>query len=200
MGLETPQDITGLLRAWSQGDQAALERLVPVVDAELRRIARRYLAVENPDPTLQTTALVNEAYLCLIDGQRADWHDRAHFFAVCARIMRHILVDHARARRSAKRGGGLEVVPLNEALAGCPEPSSDLAAVDEALNTLSEVYPRKGQVVELRFFGGLNAEETAEALGVSSKTVKRDWRFAKSWLMRQLSRQEPHVPGTTATG
>ena len=200
MEAETPQDVTGLLRAWSQGDKAALERLVPLVDAELRRIARRYVAKEEPDPTLQTTALVNEAYLSLIDRKRADWHDRTHFFAVCARIMRHILVDHARALRSAKRGGGREAVPLEEALAGCPEPSSDLVAIDEALNTLSEVYPRQGQVVELRFFGGLNAEETAEVLGVSPKTVKRDWRFAKSWLMRQLSRQEPHVPGTMATG
>ena len=200
MEVETPQDITGILRAWSQGDQAALERLVPLVDAELRRIARRYLAKEDPDPTLQTTALVNEAYLSLIDGKRADWHDRTHFFAVCARIMRHILVDYYRAHHSAKRGGGLEAVPLEEALAGCSEPSSDLVAIDEALNTLSEVYPRQGQVVELRFFGGLNAEETAEVLGVSSKTVKRDWRFAKSWLMRQLSGQEAHVPGTTAAG
>jgi RNA polymerase sigma factor (TIGR02999 family) len=200
MESETPQDVTGLLRAWSQGDEAALERLVPLVDAELRRTARRYLEKESPDPTLQTTALVNEAYLCLIDRKRADWHDRTHFFAVCARIMRHILVDHARAHRSAKRGGGREAVPLEEALAGCLEPSSDLVAIDEALNTLSEVYPRQGQVVELRFFGGLNAEETAEVLGVSPKTVKRDWRFAKSWLMRQLSRQEPHVPGTMATG
>jgi len=200
MGSETPQDVTGLLRAWSNGDQAALERLIPLVDAELHRIAKRYLEKEHQGQTLQTSSLVNEAYVRLIDVKHADWHDRAHFFAVSARIMRRILVDRARARRSAKHGGGLLQVPLEEGLAASPEPASDLVAIDDALNALSEISPRKGQVVELRFFGGLTVEETAVVLGISPDSVKRDWRLAKMWLLRQLSLEQPHVPPTMATG
>jgi len=200
MGSETPHDVTALLRAWSQGDRAALERLIPLVDRELRRIARRYLEKERPDASLQTTALVNEAYARLIDRKRSDWHDRAHFFGVCAQIMRHILVDRARARRCAKRGGGLEQVPLDDAMAIAAEPTADLVAIDEALQALSVLDPRKGRVVELRFYGGLNVEETAAVLGISPESVQRDWRLARLWLLRELSRADPHVPGTMATG
>ena len=187
MGAQFPGDVTGLLRAWSGGDQAALERLIPLINGELRRIAKRYLQKERPDPSLQTTALVNEAYLRLIDAKRVDWHDRAHFFAVCAQIIRRILVDHARARHTAKRGAGLPPLSLDEALAVSAERTSDLVAIDDALDALSKVDPRKGRVVELRFFGGLSVEDTAHVLGISPESVMRDWRLAKVWLMRELS-------------
>jgi len=198
MGSEIPQDVTGLLRAWGNGDQAALERLIPLVDAELHRIAKRYLEKEHPGSPLQTSSLVNEAYVRLIDANRVSWHDRAHFYAVCARVMRRILVDRARARRTAKRGGGLQQVPLEEGMAAAPGLTSDLAAIDEALESLSEVSPRKGRVVELRFFGGLTIEETAEVLGISQDSVQRDWRLAKMWLLRELSREQPHLPAAGA--
>jgi RNA polymerase sigma factor (TIGR02999 family) len=161
--------------------------LIRLVDPELRRLARLRLEPDRGDPILQTTALVNEAYLRLIQGAQVSWRDRAHFFAVCAKIMRHILVDHARARRTAKRGGGSPVIPLDEALVGAPEPAADLVAIDEALQALAKVDGRKGRVVELRFFGGLSLEETAEVLKVSPETVRRDWRLAKVWLLRELS-------------
>ena len=183
--MDSPLDITGLLRAWSEGDQAALETLIPLVDGELRRIARRYLERE-PPATLETTSLVDEAYAKLIDARQVEWRDRAHFFAVCAKIMRRILVDHARARRSAKRGGGLRPIPLDEGLAVSQEKSADLVAIDEALDALSQFDARKGRVVELRFFGGLSVKETAAVLGISPETVMRDWRLAKVWLYREL--------------
>ena len=179
---------TQLLVAWGGGDSGAFDRLLPIVNAELRRLARRHLARERPGHTLQPTALVNEAYLRLVDVRKLRWESRAHFFAMAARIMRRILVDHARARDSAKRGGDVARVSLNEALAVSVAPDHDLMALDEALTRLEKVHPRKSRVVELRFFGGLSVEESAEALHVSTDTVKRDWRFAKLWLLRELRR------------
>ena len=183
-------DITGLLRAWSQGEQGALESLIPIVDRKLRSIAKHCLEAKRHDPMLDTTALINEAYLRLIDANQVSWRDRAHFFAVCAKIMRRILVDQARASRTAKRGGGRPQISLDEALAVAPEPASDLVAIDEALEALVKVDGRKGRVVELRFFGGLSIEETAEVLKVSPETVRRDWRLAKAWLLRELGGAE----------
>lgn len=176
---------TELLLAWGRGDAGAFDELVPLVHAELRRVARRYLTRERRDHTLQATALVNEAYLRLVDLKRMRWQDRAHFFAMSARIMRRILVDFARARRNEKRGGGAPRVTLDEAI-DAARAGADLVAIDDALKTLAAVHPRKAEVVEMRFFGGLNLEETAAALEVSVDTVKRDWRFAKLWLRREL--------------
>jgi RNA polymerase sigma factor (TIGR02999 family) len=181
-------DVTDLLLAWCAGDESALDRLVPIVHAELRRLARRQMRGERRDHTLETTALVNEAYLRLVDLARVRWQDRAHFFALLARLMRRILVDHARSRRYQKRGGGIEHVTFDEALAVSAGRAPDLVALDDALQTLARVDPRKGQVVELRFFGGLSVEETAEVLQVSANTVMRDWRVAKVWLLRELAR------------
>jgi RNA polymerase sigma factor (TIGR02999 family) len=178
---------TALLLAWGRGDPRAFEELVPLVHDELRRLARRYMARERPDHTLQATALVNEAYLRLIDLKRIRWQDRAHFFAMSARVMRRILVDFARARRQDKRGGGAPKVSLDEALLVGEATGRDLVALDDALQALAAVHPRKSEVVELRYFGGLSLEETAEALHISTDTVKRDWRFAKLWLLRELS-------------
>jgi len=180
-------DVTALLKRWSAGDAAAFERLVPLVHAELRRLAHREMGRERAGHTLQTTALVNEAYLRLVDSSRVRWQDRAHFFAMSAQLMRRILVDHARARRARKRGGGARQVELDEALVVSPERGSDLVALDDALQALAFVDARKAQVVELRYFGGLSANESAEALGVSPETVLRDWRLAKAWLLRELS-------------
>jgi len=194
------QDISGLLRAWSHGDQAALAKLTPLVDAELRRIARRCLERGRPDPGLQTTALINEAYTRLINLKQASWRDRAHFFAVSARVMRSILVDDARARRSAKRGGGAQPLPLEDALVVCRERSADVVAVHEALNALAKVDARKSEVVELRFFGGLSVEEAASVLQVSPQTVMRDWRLAKAWLWRELGREPARQPGPAPAG
>jgi RNA polymerase sigma-70 factor, ECF subfamily len=194
----TTREITGLLRAWSRGDRTALEDLVPLVERELRQIARRCLERERSGITLQTTAVVNEAYVRLIDAGQVNWQDRAHFFAVCSQIMRHILVDHARARRTAKRGGGAQALPLNEAMAVSQDRAEDVVAIDEALESLSRLDPRKGQVVELRFFGGLSVEETAEVLHISPESVMRDWRLAKGWLLRELSREEQGGSGRVA--
>jgi len=187
MGPAAAHDITALLRAWSQGDQAALESLVPIVDRELHAIARRCLEARRHDPILETTSLIHEAYIRLIGGNQASWQDRVHFLAVCAKIMRRILVDHARARLTAKRGGGSPSISLNEALVVSAEPVSDVVAIDQALEALAKVDSRKASVVELRFFGGLTIEETAEVLKVSPDTVRRDWRLAKAWLLRELS-------------
>jgi len=178
---------TELLLAWSAGDQHAFDLLVPLVHDELRRLARGYMARERPDHTLQASALVNEAYMRLIELKRMQWQNRAHFFAMSARVMRRILVDFARAKRNEKRGGNAPRVSLDEALLVSPVKGQDLVALDEALSALETVHPRKSQVVELRFFGGLSLEETAEALHVSIDTVKRDWRFAKLWLLSELS-------------
>ena len=181
--------VTQLLRAWAQGDEEALEQLAPLVENELHHLARKYTRKERPGQPLQTTELVNEVYLRLIDAAHVSWQDRAHFFAVSARMMRRILTDFARSRSYAKRGGRAVRVTWDEALAASLEPDPDLVSLDDALNELSALDPRKAQVVELRFFGGLSVEETAEVLKVSQQTVMRDWKFAKSWLMRALSRR-----------
>lgn len=181
------RDVTSLLLAWGAGDEQALERLTPLVYRELHRLASAYMARERPDHTLQTTALVNEAYVRLVDLQGVGWHDRAHFFAVAARLMRRILVDFARARSYQKRAGGGERISLNESLLVTGEPGAELVALDDALNRLAELDPRKCQVVELRYFGGLRGEEIAEALKISHETVTREWRAAKAWLYNQLN-------------
>ena len=180
-------EVTGLLLAWGKGDDAALEQLIPLVHAELRRIARRHMAHERPGHSLQATALVNEAYLRLVDVRQMKWHDRAHFFAMSARLMRRILVDFARSRGYQKRGGGAQKVSFDEGLIVSNERGHDLIALDDALRALAQVDPRKGTVVEMRFFGGLTVEETAEALEVSPETVMRDWKLAKAWLLRELA-------------
>jgi RNA polymerase sigma factor (TIGR02999 family) len=182
----TGRDVSVLLRAWSNGDSKALDQLTPIVYDELHRLARHYLRGERPDHSLQTTALVNEAYLRLVDHTRMKWQSRAHFFAVSAQVMRRILVDHAR-RRNVKRGRGLRRVSLEEVTVIGGERPTDLAALDDALTLLAERDPRKAQIVEMRFFGGLSVEESAEVLGVSPVTVMRDWRTAKAWLYRELS-------------
>jgi RNA polymerase sigma factor (TIGR02999 family) len=186
----SPQAVTDWLIAWSQGDEAALDQLIPLVHEELRRLAKRYMRRERGQRaarTLQTTALVNEAYMRLIDAQRVQWRNRAHFFAIAARLMRRILVDYARAQNYAKRGGGLPQVALDDAPELAAERAPDLVSLDDALNALSRVDERKSLVVEMRFFGGLSVEETAEVLKVSPDTVMRDWRLAKAWLLRELS-------------
>lgn len=180
-------EVTELLKAWSDGDEMALERLTGHVYDELHRIARRYMRNERGGNTLQTTALVNEAYLRLVDVKNVEWQQRAQFFAVAAQIMRRILVDAARARGAEKRGGGAVKVNVDEAPVLSPERDSSLMALDGALERFSKLAPRQAQVVELRYFGGLSEEETAEVLRISARTVRRDWDFAKSWLMRELS-------------
>lgn len=182
------RDATVLLQAWRHGDRAAFDQLVPLVHNELRRLARRQMRGERPDHTLQATALVNEAYVRLIDLNQIEWNDRAHFVAMAARVMRRILVDWARARRYQKRGGGAPKVSLDDAVAVSNDPGRDLVALDDALKTLAALDPRKGEVVEMRFFGGLTVEETATALQISVATVMRDWQLAKVWLLRELRR------------
>jgi RNA polymerase sigma-70 factor, ECF subfamily len=179
-------EITQLLRAWSAGDQSALERLTPIVYDELHRLAGRYMRCERPGHSLQTTALVNEAYMRLVDYNRMEWQDRAHFFAVSAQLIRRILVEHAR-RHNLRRGGGVQHVSLEEAAVVGGRRSADLVALDDAMNSLARIDPRKVQVVEMRFFGGLSVEETAEVLKVSTVTVMRDWSTAKAWLYRELA-------------
>ena len=179
--------VTELLLAWGSGDRVALDELVPLIHEELRRLARHQMRGERDNHTLQTTALVNEAFLRLVDLRRIRWQDRAHFLALSARLMRRILVDHARSRSYQKRGAGVANVTLDESLIASPERGIDLVALDDALEDLARVDARKSQVVELRFFGGLSVEETAEALKVSSETVTRDWRLAKVWLLREIS-------------
>jgi RNA polymerase sigma-70 factor (ECF subfamily) len=188
MAAPSAQHVTRLMLDWSQGKDAALEELLTLVHQELRRLARRYMFGERPGHTLQTTALVNEAYLRLVNSRQVNWQNRAHFFAISAQLMRQILVDYARARRSQKRGGGIPRVTLDEALMGSQEMGHDLVALDDALKALTELDPRKGKVVELRFFGGLSVEETAEVLKVSPDTVLRDWRLAKAWLAREMEK------------
>ena len=178
--------VTQLLKAWSAGDEQALQKLTPLVYDQLHRIAQRCMAGERSGHTLQTTALVHEVYLQLVDCRKVDWHDRAHFFAISAQLMRRILVDFARSRGYQKRGGGTPHLSLDEAPSVCSEPDANLVALDDALNALASVDERKSKVVELRFFGGLSIEETAEALRVSVETVVRDWRLAKVWLLREL--------------
>jgi RNA polymerase sigma factor (TIGR02999 family) len=191
-GLTTlsPKEVTQLLRAWGSGDQSALAQLTPLVHAELHRLARRYLSRESPGHTLQATALVNEAYMRLIDWQNVAWQNRAHFFGVAAQLMRHILVDYARRRRSHKRGGEAVEVSLEQAAVISSERAADFVALDDALTSLAEFDERKSRIVELRFFGGLSIEETAEVLKVSPATVKREWSLAQAWLYRELKRGE----------
>ena len=189
-------DVSALLRAWTSGDPCALEKLTPIVYHELRRLARHYMRGERPGHSLQTTALVNEAYTRLVDYKRMQWNDRAHFFAVSAQLMRRILVERAR-RHNLKRGGGVRHISLEEAAAEArdeedPDLGGDLVALDHALDSLSRIDPRKVQVVEMRFFGGLSVEETAEVLKVSTVTVKRDWRAARIWLYRELTGANSH--------
>jgi RNA polymerase sigma factor (TIGR02999 family) len=186
MQTQTPQDITRLLIAWGDGNQSALEELAPLVESELHRLAHHYMGGERPDHILQTSALVNEAYIRLIDWKNVRWQNRAHFFAVSAQLMRRILVDFARNRQNLKRGGDVLRVSLTAAAAFPTERGGDLVALDEALKALAEVDPRKSQVVEMRFFGGLSVKEVAEVLNVSEETVMRDWRLAKVWLLREL--------------
>jgi RNA polymerase sigma-70 factor (ECF subfamily) len=179
-------EVTQLLLAWTEGDQTALEKLTPVVYKELYRLARHYMAAERPDHTLQATALVNEAYLRLVNWKPMRWQNRAHFFAVSAQLMRRILVDFARAHQGAKRGGGGKPVSLDDVAVMSPMKSTDLVALDNALHRLAEIDPRKAQLVELRFFGGLSVEESAAVLKISRITVIRDWNLAKVWLLRDL--------------
>jgi len=185
-------EVTRLLIAWGEGDETALNDLVPLVYAELHRLARRYLYAENPGHVLQTTALINEAYLKLVDSRPVRWQNRSHFFGIAARLMRRILVDLARERDAQKRGGGAHPVSISEALAVSQESDVNILAVDEALAALAKVDERKSRVVELRFFGGLDEKETAVALGVSQETVRRDWRLAKSWLLGRLCEGTTH--------
>ncbi len=182
----SPSDVSQLLLAWTDGDGAALDALTSIVYEELRRLARRYVRGESPGGSVQTTALVNEAYMRLVDYKRMQWRNRAHFFAVAAQVMRRILVDHARAQ-NLKRGGGLQHIPLDESSHIGGERTADMVALDDALNSLARLDPRKVQVVEMRFFGGLSVEETAAVLGVSPVTVMRDWQAAKAWLYREMT-------------
>ena len=184
MTAPSSHEVTQLLLDWSRGDQAALNKLLPLVHEELRRLAQHYMRGESPYHTLQTSALVNEAYVRLVDQRDVHWQNRAHFFGVAAQVMRHILIDHARTQRRLKRGGDAQQVPLDEAILMAPERADELIALDEALTQLEAADPRRSKVVELRYFGGLSIEETAEVLGVSPGTVMRDWTLAKAWLRR----------------
>jgi RNA polymerase sigma-70 factor (ECF subfamily) len=196
MSESDPGEITELLLAWSGGDASALDKLVPLVYAELHRLARRYMRAEPQDHTLETSALINEAYLRLVDSSRVHWRDRVHFLAVSAQLMRRVLVDFARARRSQRRGGDGQRVTLTTA-ANLPAPgmsqSTDLVQLDELLTKLGTTEPRRAQVIEMRYFGGLSVQETAEALGVSDDTVMRDWRLARVWLLRAMKRERMYA-------
>jgi RNA polymerase sigma factor (TIGR02999 family) len=182
--------MTQLLLDCSNGDKAAIDKLMPLVYDELRKLAHYHMGREHPGHTLQTSALVNEAYLRLIDQRSVQWQNRAHFFGIASQMMRRILVDHARARQYAKRGGGAHRVSLDEALLVCEERLAEVVALDDALSSLAEIDERKGQIVEMRFFGGLSIEETAEVLAVSPGTVMRDWTLAKAWLHREINKKE----------
>jgi RNA polymerase sigma factor (TIGR02999 family) len=190
MGTPGPSEVTGLLLAWGQGDEAALQKLVPLVYDELHMAARRYMVGERPGHTLQTTALIHETYLRLVSVRQVKWQNRVHFLAICAQLMRRILVDFARSRGYQKRGGDATLVDFDEALAVSSQPGMNLVALDDALRRLAEVDERKSRVVELRFFGGLSVKETAEVMKVSVDTVMRDWKLAKVWLLRELSEGE----------
>jgi len=186
MALPKDHDVTELLQAWRQGDDQALEALAPRVQKELHRLARRHMAGERPNHPLQTTALINEAYIRLMGWDNVQWQNRAHFFAVAAQLMRRILVDIARARAGPRRGGGAAETTLDEAFVFRPDKSRDLLQLDEALTTLAEMDPRKSRIVELRFFGGLSVEETAAVLQISDRTVLREWNLARAWLYREI--------------
>jgi RNA polymerase sigma-70 factor, ECF subfamily len=190
MPTPSPEEVTQLLMAWSEGDQSAFEKLVPLVEAELHRLAKHYMQRERSDHTLQTTALVNEAYLRLADWKNARWQNRAHFFGVSARLMRNILVDYATAHRAAKRGGDNCKLSLSKADGLIQERDLEILALDDALKRLALIDERKSRIVELRYFGGLTTQETAEVLGISDATVEREWTKARAWLYRELS-QDP---------
>ena len=192
MSVASRGEVTELLLAWSGGQESALDKLVPLLYPELHRLAHRYMRGEQPDHTLQTSALINEAYLRLVDSGRVQWRDRAHFLAVSAQLMRRVLVDFAHSRRSLKRGDDHHELSLDEALDLYHVRSRDLVQLDDVLDELAAKYPRKAKVIELRFFGGLSVQETAEALGVSEDTVLRDWRLARLWLLRALGSVERH--------
>lgn len=192
MAGDSAGEVTLLLNAWTCGDETALERIIPLVYSELHRRAERYMSHEQGGHTLQATALLNEVYLRLVDLPQRNWKNRAHFLAICAHLMRRILVDLARSRHSQRRGGGARDLPLNEALAAFSQSPAEIVAVDDALKKLSEFDPRKGRVVELRFFAGLGVDETAEVLNVSPETVMRDWKMAKVWLLREISENTKH--------
>lgn len=183
----SPQEVTQLLADWGRGDKSAFDKLFPLVHEELRRIAQRQMSHERPGHTLQATALVNEAYLKLAGNEGFEWRDRAHFYAVCAQVMRHVLIDHARAHARDKRGGGAVQVSLNDAIALSEQRAEELVALDEALRSLEHRDPQKGRIVEMRYFGGLSIEETAEVLDISPRTVRREWRRSKAWLYRMIS-------------
>lgn len=183
----SPQQVTVLLEEWSHGNEAALDELIPLVEVELHRLARQYMSREHPGHTLQTTALVNEAYLRLAEVHDVRWQNRAHFFAISARIMRRIMIEHARKRQQLKRGGGALRITLDEGAIIADERSAELLALDEALGVLTAEYPRKAEVVELRFFGGLTVTEAAAVLKVDERTVKRDWEFARAWLHQRIN-------------
>ena len=189
MTSSSPDEVTQLLRDWSNGDKAALDKLMPLVYEELRRLAHHHMRRERPGHSLQTTAIVNEAYLQLIDQRDVQWQNRAHFFGIAAHLMRRVLAGYARSRHCAKRGGGARQVSLNEAIIVSEERAADMVALDDALNSLANIDERKSRIVEMRFFGGLSIEETAEVLGVSPGTVMRDWTLAKAWLRREISKE-----------
>jgi RNA polymerase sigma-70 factor (ECF subfamily) len=198
MSFGSEPKITELLLAWGEGDETALEQLIPLVYQELHRLARHYMRQEQPGHTLETTALINEAYLRLVDTNRVPWQNRSHFYAICARAMRRILIDHAKSRHRAKRGGGAREVSLDEVASLARDRSAELVLLDEALKRLEAFDKRKSQVVELRFFGGLSIEETAEVMKISTISVSRDWNTAKAWLYREISGKEPDDTGTVA--
>ncbi|MBC7927352.1 MAG: sigma-70 family RNA polymerase sigma factor [Bryobacteraceae bacterium] len=198
MSETSTQQVTKLLMDWSNGDQSALEQLTPLVYGELRRLAGRYLRKERPDHTLQSTALVHEAFIRMVDQRSVRWQNRAHFFGVAAQMIRRILVDHARSRYASKRGSGAPRLSLDEAIALPDRKDMDLVALDDALNSLAKVDPQQARIVELRFFTGLTVEETAEVLGISPATVKRDWVTAKAWLYRDISRATASPSAATA--
>jgi RNA polymerase sigma-70 factor (ECF subfamily) len=194
--MESPSpDVTVLLLELTRGNQEAASKLMPLVYNELRRLARGYMRRERPDHTLQATALVHEAYLKLVKQRSVDWQGRSHFFGIAAQLMRRILIDHARGHLREKRGGAQEVLPLDEALLFSPRQSAELVRLDEALERLAKLDPRQSKIVELRFFGGLSVEETAGFLGISPKTVKRDWSMAKAWLRSELRQEDGHLTG-----
>ncbi len=186
-----PHSVTGLLKAWTGGDKAALEQLIPVVCEELRKIARRHMRNERAGNTLQTTALVNEVYLRMVDVKNVDWEHRAQFFAISSEMMRRILVDGARSRRSQKRGGGAKKMNLEDVAVFSQEPEDQIVALDSALEAFSKIAPRQAKVLEMRYFGGLSEQEIATVLKISTRTTERDFQFAKTWLLRELSRGEP---------
>ncbi len=187
-------EVSRMLQSWRNGDQSALAELIPLVQGELQRLAHRYMAREHSGQTMPTAALVNEVYIRLVGARQIDWRDRAHFFGVCAKLMRRVLVDAARSRHYQKRGGGLKKVTLDEALCVSPQPDRNLVKLDDALAALASFDPRKAKVVELRFFGGLDLDETAQVLNVSRDTVKREWRLAKVWLLCEMTGENQDAP------